>query len=51
MVQFDPAVRSGTIVTAGDEFRVDIGVRDGRIVEDGHTLIGGGAGALPAPEI
>src|SRR6201989_2001554 len=29
--QFDLAVRGGTIVTARDEFRGDIGVRDGRI--------------------
>src|ERR1700755_2922093 len=30
--QFDMAVRGGTIVTASDEFRGDIGIRDGRIV-------------------
>ena len=32
MAQFDLAIRGGTIVTASDEFRADIGVRDGRIV-------------------
>ena len=32
MTQFDLAIRGGTIVTASDEFRADIGVRNGRIV-------------------
>ncbi len=32
MTQFDLAIRGGTIVTASDEFRADIGIRDGRIV-------------------
>jgi dihydropyrimidinase len=30
--QLDMAVRGGTIVTASDEFRGDVGIRDGRIV-------------------
>ncbi len=32
MTQFDLAIRGGSIVTASDEFRGDIGIRDGRIV-------------------
>ena len=32
MAQLDLAIRGGTIVTASDEFRADIGVRDGRAV-------------------
>ena len=32
MTQLDLAIRGGTIVTASDEFRADIGIRDGRIV-------------------
>ena len=32
MTQFDLAIRGGSIVTANDEFRGDIGIRDGRIV-------------------
>ena len=32
MPEFDLAIRGGTVVTAGDTVRADIGVRDGRIV-------------------
>src|SRR5215218_8190811 len=32
MPDFDLAIRGGTIATAADVFRADIGVRDGRIV-------------------
>ena len=32
MTQFDLAIHGGSIVTASDEFRGDIGIRDGRIV-------------------
>ncbi len=32
MAQFDLAIRGGTIATASDEFRADIGIREGRIV-------------------
>jgi dihydropyrimidinase len=32
MPEFDLAVRGGTVVTASDTFRADVGVRDGRIV-------------------
>src|SRR6516162_7282526 len=32
VTQLDLTIRGGTIVTASDEFRADIGVRNGRIV-------------------
>jgi hypothetical protein len=32
VTQLDLAIRGGTIVTASDEFRADIGIRDGHIV-------------------
>jgi len=31
VTQFDLAIRGGTVVTASDEFRADIGIRQGRI--------------------
>ena len=40
MAQFDLAIRGGTIVTASDEFRADIGVRDGRIVSIADRIEG-----------
>ncbi|MEV8467941.1 dihydropyrimidinase [Fluviibacterium sp. DFM31] len=36
----DLAIRGGTIVTAADRFRADIGVRDGRIVEISERVEG-----------
>jgi len=33
-------VRGGTVVTAEDEFRADIGIRDGRIAAVGERLEG-----------
>jgi dihydropyrimidinase len=42
--QFDLAIRGGTIVTARDEFRADIGIRDGRIVSIADRIEGGGQG-------
>lgn len=33
MAEFDLAIRGGTVVTASDTIRCDIGVRDGRIVQ------------------
>jgi dihydropyrimidinase len=33
MAEFDLAIRGGTIVTASDTIRCDIGIRDGRIVQ------------------
>ncbi|MDU8911649.1 dihydropyrimidinase [Aestuariicoccus sp. MJ-SS9] len=40
MSEFDLVVRGGTIVTASDRFRADLGIRDGRIVQIGHDLSG-----------
>lgn len=40
MAQFDLAIRGGTIVTASDEFRADIGIRDGRIVSIADRIEG-----------
>ena len=40
MAQLDLAIRGGTIVTASDEFRADIGVRDGRIVSIADRIEG-----------
>ena len=38
MTQFDLAIRGGSIVTASDQFRGDIGIRDGRIVALAETI-------------
>ena len=40
MTQLDLAIRGGTIVTASDEFRADIGIRDGRIVSIADSIEG-----------
>ena len=40
MTQLDLAIRGSTIVTASDEFRADIGIRDGRIVSIADHLEG-----------
>src|SRR5580698_7206497 len=40
MADFDLVVRGGTVVTAADTFRADVGVRDGRIVALGEKLEG-----------
>ena len=55
MTQLDLAIRGGTIVTASDEFRADIGIRDGRIVEHrrpyrgcGHEIDASGFWRCPA---
>jgi len=40
MAQFDLAIRGGTIVTASDEFRADIGIRDGRIASIADRIEG-----------
>ena len=40
MTQFDLAIRGGTIVTASDEFRADIGIRQGRIVSIAERIEG-----------
>lgn len=39
--EFDLVVREGTIITATDRFRADVGVRDGRIAAIGERLGGG----------
>ncbi len=40
MPDFDLVVRGGTVVTASDTFRADVGVRDGRIAALGDRLTG-----------
>ena len=40
MSEFDLVVRGGTVVTASDTVRADIGIRDGRIVAIAETLSG-----------
>ena len=40
VTQLDLAIRGGTIVTASDEFRADIGIRDGQIVSHCRQLEG-----------
>jgi dihydropyrimidinase len=54
VTQLDLAIRGGSIVTASDEFRGDIGIRDGRIVALAERIEGaareidaGGLLALP----
>ena len=38
MPDFDLAIRGGTVATAADVFRADVGVRDGRLV--GAVFVG-----------
>jgi len=40
MPEFDLVVRGGTVVTAADTYRADIGIRDGRIATIGEALDG-----------
>jgi dihydropyrimidinase len=53
MADYDLIIRGGTVVTASDQFRADIGLRDGRIaalaesLEGGPTLDAGGLLVLP----
>ena len=42
MSDFDLIIRNGTVATASDVFHADIGIRDGRIVQIGERLEGGG---------
>lgn len=39
-MQFDTLIRGGTVVTAGDVFESDVGIRDGRVVALGVGLEG-----------
>ncbi|CAA0107735.1 D-hydantoinase [Starkeya nomas] len=41
MSEFDTVIRGGTVVTAADTVRADVGIRDGRIVAVAQTLTGG----------
>ncbi|HEX5513892.1 MAG TPA: dihydropyrimidinase [Gammaproteobacteria bacterium] len=40
MSEFDLIIRNGTVVTAADEIRCDVGIRDGRIVALAENLTG-----------
>ncbi|MGR3343880.1 MAG: dihydropyrimidinase, partial [Paracoccaceae bacterium] len=40
MSEFDLALRGGTIVTASDKFRADVGVKDGKIGEISKNVAG-----------
>ena len=40
MADFDLVIRGGTVVTAADTFRADVGIRDGRIAALGEKLDG-----------
>ena len=42
MNRFDLVVRGGTVVTAADTFRADVGIRDGAIAALARDLDGGG---------
>ena len=46
-MSFDLVIRGGTVATASDVFRADVGVRDGRIVQLGEGL-GDGAETIDA---
>lgn len=41
MSEFDTVIRGGTVVTASDTVRADVGIRDGRIVAVAESLTGG----------
>ena len=40
MADYDLVIRGGTVVTAADTYRADVGVRDGRIAAIGDNLDG-----------
>ena len=44
MHEFDLVIRGGTVVTAADTTRADVGVRDGRIIAIAEKLVDGGEG-------
>ena len=41
MADYDLVIRGGTVVTAADQFRADVGVRGGRVAALGESLRGG----------
>ncbi|MDX1605385.1 MAG: hypothetical protein R3202_04280, partial [Candidatus Competibacterales bacterium] len=41
MADFDLVIRGGTVATAAEVFRADIGIRDGRIAALGERLAAG----------
>ncbi len=41
MAEFDLVIRGGTVVTAADSSRCDVGVKDGRVAALGAALSGG----------
>ena len=48
MAEFDLVIRGGTVVTAADTFRADVGIRDGRIAALGEKLDGRRRCSTPA---
>ncbi|MFQ5954201.1 MAG: dihydropyrimidinase [Kiloniellales bacterium] len=42
MAEFDLVIRNGTVATAADSVRCDVGVRDGKVAALGTSLDGGG---------
>src|SRR5690606_24280340 len=42
MSEFDTIIRGGTVVTAADTVRADVGIRGGRIIAVAECLTGGG---------
>lgn len=40
MAAFDTIIRHGTVATAGDTFKADVGIKDGRIIAIGEALTG-----------
>src|SRR5205809_1064677 len=55
MAEFDLVIRGGTVVTAADTFRADVGVRNGRVaalgekLDGAQTLDAGGLLVMPDP--
>lgn len=41
MAEYDLVIRGGTVVTASDPFRADVGVRGGRVAALAESLRGG----------
>ena len=47
MTKYDLVIRGGTVATASDTFRADVGIRDGRIVALAESLDHAGDGGQP----